>query len=372
MAIVVPAMGSISSRFGVDFASAQFVISAYLFGLAAAQPITGFFCDRFGRRRVMLAGFSLFTVASIFCALAATLPMLVAARFVQAVGVSVGTVASRAILRDTRSGERMTEAMSYIAAAMGIAPIVAPILGGTFDSYAGYQSIFYVSALMGGVVLISMYRRLSETLAVRHAQRRARDWVRSYRVLLTSRQFVGYTLVFGFVQGTFFSFLAVGASYFETAYSIDSKTFGFIWGSMAVAYVIGAAVSARMTPRIGAQPVMRIAIWLTVMTGAALFLLSGVESPTPFHVLMPVGFLMMFAGVVTPGALAGAVRFHPATAGTASGLSSAIGLVIGGGFTIVSGYLYSGEFSPIATLMFAACCLTAAGWWLAGAGIAAD
>lgn len=365
MAIIIPTIPSIAEAFSADYSRVQFVISAYLFGLAIAQPVSGFLCDRFGRRKIMLSGFLLFILACIFCAFAPTLELLIAGRFLQAVGVSVGTVAARAILRDTRTGEEMAQAMSWIAAAMGIAPIIAPLFGGYFDAFFGFRSIFVLTASIGVIVFVGMLLRLDETLSGEHEPPQLKKWLQSYGVLLRSPQFVGYTLIYGFVQGTFFCFLAIGAPFFEAQFAIDPKTFGAIWGGMSITYVIGATLAARATPRLGSDGVMRLSMVLILAGGLLLMLIVFAVPLTPARVLIPLGLIMAVAGAATPGAMAGAVRFHPQIAGTASGLSSAIGLVLGGAFTIVSGSLYTGRFSPVATIMFLSCCAAGFSWMLA-------
>lgn len=390
MAIVVPAMASIVVQFSAEFTQAQFVISAYLFGLAVTQPVSGYLCDRFGRRPVMLTGFIVFTLASLACALAESLAGLVTWRFLQAAGVSVGTVASRAILRDTRSSEKTAEAMSYIAAAMGIAPVIAPILGGLLDAGVGYRSIFIVSAVIGAIVFVGMFLHLSETLVSKtpvsetpvsktpvsktlDSSATARPdilaWIRNYGVLLKSPHFVGNTLIYGFVQGAFFCFLAVGAPYFESAYGMDSRAFGLVWGAMAVVYVIGATVGARLTAAIGTDRTMAFGIWINVAAGLLLLLVGSGSEPAAWALLTPLALLMALAGITTPGALAGAVSHHPTMAGTASGLSSAIGLVLGGSFTVVSGSLYAGNITPVVQLIGFACVAAAASWRLARVGL---
>lgn len=365
MSIVVPSTNSIAEHFDAGFASVQFVISAYLFGLALAQPISGILCDRFGRRPVMLSGFVLFTLASLVCIVAPTLSSLVFARFLQAVGVSVGAVTARAVLRDTRDGEKMAEAMSYISAIMGVAPVLAPLFGGFLDSYAGFRSSFLVTAAMGAIVLTAMHVRLSETLSRDHVPPGWRELIRNYRVLLTSPQFVGNTLIYGFKQGAFFCFLAVGAPFFLTNFGMDAKSFGMLWGLLAMAYVGGATLGAKLTPRIGTHQVMRLSIWSTLGAGILMFGVANVESLTPVLLLLPMVILMVFAGSGTPGAQAGAVAPHPTMAGTASGLSNAVGLVVGGSFTVISGALYNGEFRPIGMLIFTATLAAAMSWMLA-------
>ena len=362
MAIIVPSTHSIALHYDASLATVQFVISAYLFGLAIAQPISGILCDRFGRRPVMLGGFLLFTVASLACAAAPTLPLMIGGRFVQAVGVSVGTVTTRAILRDTRDGDQMAEAMSYIAAAMGIAPVLAPIAGGFLDGLVGFRATFLVTAALGVIVLVTMHLRLRETLSRDHVPPGLRTLGRNYGALLRSPQFVGYTLIYGFKQGAFFAFLGVGAPLFLAAYGLDSQVFGLLWGLLAVAYVSGATLGAKLTAILGAEGVMKISVLCTFASGLVILVAAIANAPNVYWILLPMSLLMIFSGSGTPNAMAGAVRHHPTIAGTASGLSSAIGLVVGGSFTVVSGAFYTAEFRPVGMLIFAATVATLASW----------
>jgi DHA1 family bicyclomycin/chloramphenicol resistance-like MFS transporter len=160
MAVVLPAVAAIGTRFGADYSAVQFVLSAYLVGLGLTQPVSGILCDRLGRRPVLLGGATLFLVASVGCALAPSLPVLVGFRFLQAVGISVGTVASRAMIRDTHDVLEMPRALARLAAAMGVAPVVAPVVGGTVGALAGPAGIFAVTAVLGAIVLIGIAANL--------------------------------------------------------------------------------------------------------------------------------------------------------------------------------------------------------------------
>jgi len=274
-------------------------------------------------------------------------------------------VASRAILRDTRSGDKMAEAMSYIAATMGIAPVVAPIVGGAVDANFGFQWIFIVTAVLGLVVFLGMLVHMTETLNRDYPTPRWGQWLSAYGMLLCSRSFMGYTLVFGFVQGSFFAFIAIGAVYFANQYGIGSSSFGTLWGILAVTYIIGASLGARTTRLIGSHRVVSTAVLIGLVAGSTLPLFSLSTEPSLVQLLLPMGALMMVSGATTPGAMAGAISAHPEIAGTASGLSSALGLLVGGGFTVIAGLIYRGAFFPVALLMFAACIATALSCWLA-------
>ena len=343
----------------------QLLVAIYLLGLAVAQPAAGILCDRFGRRPVMLAGFALFAVASLMCATAQSLEWLLAARLLQAIGVSVGTVVSRALLRDSYDSDRLAESMSYISVAMGVAPITAPVIGGFIDTAAGFTWIFWASAMIGGFVTLAMLNNLRETLPSNAPKPRARKWLASYRHLLCDRKFLGYTLSLGFVQGSFFSFIAVGATLFTDLFDMSSGMFGALWGLITISYVAGSALSARLTPRIGATRVLLIGSLACPIAGALIASVAMAWPTTPSTILLPIGFLMLCAGAVIPGSMAAALSAHPGIAGTASGLSSALGLVVGGGFSIVAGILYNGLYLPIALLMLVATILAALSWMFA-------
>ena len=340
------------------------MVSAYLLGLGVAQPFHGFLCDLIGRRPVMLAGFAIFVGASFACVFATDLNQLIIMRFFQAVGVSVGTVASRAVVRDTRGARGTAQALAYIAAAQGFSPIFAPMMGGWLGDLGGIRLIFAVTGVLGAATFLSMYFFLPETLDADHKRPRWRDWMGNYIKLFSTPAFVGYTLIFGFVQGSFFSFLAVGASIFENYFNMGPREFGTLWGLMAITYVLGATASARLTMIRGPDELLKIGVFVTMLGGWLMLILTTVFGINMITILLPMTLLMSVAGLVTPGALAGAVNSRPDIAGTSSGLSSAVGIVLGGSFTVIAGFIYDGSFEPIAILIAVAATLTAVSWLL--------
>ena len=362
--ITVPLLGMIAADFGASFGQVQFLISAYLFGLATAQPFNGYLCDRFGRRPVLLTGFTVFIIASFLAARADSLNELILLRFLQATGVSVGTVAARAVVRDTRSARGANEALAYIAACMGFAPILAPMFGGWLGAHGGYAGVFTATACLGIVVLAWMWFSLPETLHTDAVRPNWRQWMRNYGILLRSGPFWGYTLVFGFVQGCFFAFLAVGADVFKTQLGIGELRFGFIWGLMAISYVISALIAGKLYGRFPAYRIMDAGIMLLLLGGALAYGLVWASGVTLFTLLLPMGIVMLVAGAAIPGAMAGAVNQFPHMAGTASGLSSALGIVVGGCFTVFGGMIYRGDYLPVAALIATSATLTALSWVL--------
>ena len=216
MAILVPNLDLIGRVYDATPAVTQFLVTAYTLGLALAQPVQGVLTDRFGRRPVMITGVAFFVASSLFCAFAQSLTGLIAGRFAQALGISVGTVVSRAIVRDLCDAEGTARALSVIAAALGIAPVVAPVLGGVLGAELGWRWSFVATAIMGASVLIAIALRLPETLSPSDRKPASMNSYRSdFAILLRSRSFLGFTLVYGFVSSAFFVFLAVGGDHFR-------------------------------------------------------------------------------------------------------------------------------------------------------------
>ena len=362
--MIVPTMGLVAESFQTDFRVVQFLVSAYLLGLGAGQPFHGFLCDYFGRRPVLLIGFGLFVAASVLCLFANDLTTLIVCRFLQALGVSVGTVASRAVVRDTRGPRGTAVALSYIAVAQGISPILAPMLGGWLGAAGGIDLVFLVMAALGFGAWVAMFVGLPETLPEHHPKPKWSDWLGNYRILLSTPAFVGYTLMFGFVQGSFFAFLAVGAGFFDQQFGLGPAEFGTLWGFLAITYVIGAMFSARLTQSKGPAFVLKWGVLVTVLGGWLMITMVLSMGVTLVTVLAPMVVLMSVAGLVTPGSLAGAVNSRPEIAGTSSGLSSAVGIVLGGSFTVMAGFVYQDDFTPVAALICVAATLTGVSWLL--------
>lgn len=360
MAVVLPTLGSIGEIYGVGYSMAQFVVSAYLFGLGITQPFSGLLCDRIGRRPVMLWGTALFALASVGCAVAHDLWLLVALRFVQAIGISVGTVASRAIIRDTCDPLDSARALSRLAAGMGVAPVLAPIIGGALAAGFGPAGVFMLCALLAVGMLAWLVPALVETHAPAPRGPGDRPWWAGYGELLASRPFVSNTLLYAFIQGAFFSFLAVGATVFRDDLGLGPQYFGMVWGLMGIAYVASAAGAGRLAARIGVQGVLRIGALTTLGAGWGMVLLTGALGVHLATLVGPLLGLMIASGFVQPMAMAGAVGGRPELAGTAAGLSGAAALVLGGSFSIASGFVFKGPFTPIALLMAVAATLTAA------------
>lgn len=351
MASVVPTLPTLSRALGADFGSLQFVVSAYLLGLGLFQPIQGLLCDRFGRRPVMLMGFSLFAAASLLASVASGLASLVLARFLQAMGVSVATVVSRAIVRDTFEPGPAAIALSFITAVMGVAPVIAPVIGGTVVEVWGWRGVFWVHASVSLLVCAVMWRRLPETRPADTEAMTVQQLIGGGRVLVRDARFMGPVLTYSFLSASGMVFITIGAALYERLFTMNGAQFGFLWSGLAVSYVIGATTAGQLARRLGSRRAQRVGM------GCNLLAISGFVVaallPTPWIALFSGSLaLLMFAnGAVSPLVLMQAVDDHPSLAGVAAGLSSAIAMLVSMLSAVLTGVLYEGSALPCALLM---------------------
>src|SRR6266446_10357734 len=161
--LYLPSLPGLLRHFDADIAEVQLTLSVFLVGLAVGQLVYGPLSDRFGRRPVLLAGLILYVVASAICALAPGVPTLIAARLLQATGACAGPVVCRAVVRDVHGREGAARILSYMGAAMALAPTLGPILGGFLELWFGWRAAFAVMTLYGAAGLVIVALALPET-----------------------------------------------------------------------------------------------------------------------------------------------------------------------------------------------------------------
>ncbi len=357
MSSVVPILPVMGHSLQVDYGTLQFVVSAYLLGLGIFQPVQGVLCDRYGRRPVLLGGFAVFLAASLLASFAESLPALVLARFLQSMGVSVATVVSRAIVRDSYEPEPAAIALSFISAVMGVAPVLAPLAGGAAAEAFGWRAVFWLHAGMAAALLVLLGLQLKETRPQTVHAVSVTELLRGFRLLARERSFMGHAFVYSCVSGASFMFITVGADLFGRLFGMSASRFGVMWAFLAAAYVSGAVSAGALSRRHGSSRIMHVGIRLN-LAAATLFVFAAFSSQPRFAVFAAALALLVYAnGLVSPLALAGAVGPHPEMAGVAAGFSSSIAMLVSMLCAVVTGIAYDGGAERCAVLMAIACVL---------------
>ena len=350
--ILVPAIPSLVVKFATDPGNVQLTVSLYLMGLAVAQLVFGPLSDRIGRRPAVLTGLALATAASTSAIFAGTITSLVIWRFVQSLGASTGQTIGRAIIRDLYAREQAASMIGLITSAVVLMPMMAPLIGGILDTLFGWESIFVFSAALAGLVFVWAVLALPETRKISGVPAEGSRFVSDLRALAASPRFFGYALCAALGSAPFFSFLAGAPHVVVTMLQRTSAEYGLWFFLPSIGFMIGNFAVSRLTARFGIDALIWAGIAFTIvgcLINAAVYAaLPGWDMATIF---VPQVIIGIGNGLLLPTAVAGAVSIRPQVAGTASGATGFIQMIIGAGAAQLSGYVVAGAASAMPLLL---------------------
>ncbi len=328
MNMFVPSMPGLQATFNVSSGVVQMTLTVYLAGLAVCQLIYGPLSDRFGRRPMLLVGMAMFVAASIACALATSIEMLIVARGFQAVGGAAGMILSRAIVRDLFSREQSASVLGYITMAWVLAPMVAPIIGGTLDQWFSFRAGFWLLACIGSLVFLAVYARLRETnLSLQHDASIIRTTL--YVTLLKNKAFRGYAATVTYGSAVFFCYLAVAPFIMVTVRGYSPIDYGTWFVCSGLGYMGGNFASGRYSTRLGNDHMIRIGNLVT-LAGALLllgFALAGFTHPATLF--LPMALCAFGNGLTIPNGLTAAISVDPKNIGSGAGLTGFLQVALG-------------------------------------------
>jgi MFS transporter, DHA1 family, multidrug resistance protein len=325
----LPGLPELQRHFASSASAAQLTLTSCLMGLALAQVVIGPLSDRIGRLRPMLAGVALYVLASFACAVATSLWLFTALRFVQGAAGAAGIVISRAMVRDLRSGAQAVRLFSMLQIVNGFFPAFAPVLGAQLLRLGSLRLIFVVLGIAGAVLFVAGALILGETHPVAaRSTGGLKVTLGSFALLLKNGPFVGYTLVAGFVIGAMFAYISGASFVIEDVFHLSPQVFSAIFATNAAGIVVVSQISSMLASRLGPA---RLLSW--GVCGSAIGAAGLVVSVTAHFGLagvLPALFVVVSAvGVVMPPATALAMAEYPHIAGSACGLFGVIQFVIG-------------------------------------------
>lgn len=329
-----------------------FVISAFLGGFSVTLLFVGVLSDRYGRRSLLLWFLIGFVLASLACTLAASFPMLLAARFVQGIMAAGGQIIIRSVVRDRFEGRDMAQVMSLASMIFMAAPILAPTMGQIVLEFGPWRWVFAVLAIIGLIVWTWVWLRMPETLAQdRRTTIDRASIMRSARAVLTDRMSLGYSLALALISCALFGFLLSVQQIFETQFRrADFLPTGFaiMSAGMAVASLINASIVKRYGMRLIGHAAL---IFFTISAAVHLAVaLAGHETLWTFiglQALMMMGFSLTVGNfgamaMENMGDFAGMANSIQGTISNIIGLT--IGSLIGQSFDGTTVPLYLGYF----------------------------
>tara|TARA_R110000868_G_scaffold11751_20_gene57454 strand:- start:9502 stop:10713 length:1212 start_codon:yes stop_codon:yes gene_type:complete len=351
--IMVPSLTSIATEMQTGFGDAQSILSIYMVGFAAGQLFVGPMSDRFGRKPVLAVSLALYIATSVMCAFAPDLYSLCAGRLVQALSVSATLSVGRSIVRDCFPSEQMAQVYAYVGTALALGPIVGPIFGGFIEVAAGWRSVFFFLAGVGGVMLLIIVFLLRETNQHlnRDATRPAR-LIGNYATLLSTRLYMGYVLCNAICYGGIFAFTSCSAYILIGLLEVSPEIFGALYAVTVGAYGVGTLLASQITRRVGIKRMIVFGGLIMTVFGAILVALPMMGYFTIWTVVIPFAGFAFGTGFVFPSGQAGGISPYPKMAGAASSMLSCLQMATAAIVGAVTARLLDGDMMPMAWAVF--------------------
>ncbi len=346
----LPAQPVLVHQLGVADETAQLTLSVFMIGFAVAQLFVGYLSDAWGRRRVLMIGLALFTLAGIGCALSPNIETLLVCRALQGIGGSAAPVVARAMVRDTQPAAQAARLLSTMLATLAIAPMVAPFIGGILLDLLDWHAIFAFLAIVGVVQLVIAHTSLVETLpADKRNVPSARGLVRTYREFFSTPSALLPLAVMCTSFAGQFAYIADSPFVYVEGFGMSNQAYGIYFGSTAIALMLGSLTGSRML-KAGRAPRAMLVVGTAVILvgGIAVFAGTRIDLGGPIDLafgyeldLAIAGFflpmLVYFFGVGLAGPSAGALTLEPVPhiAGTASAALGTLQMTSGA----IAGYI---------------------------------
>ncbi|HWK48065.1 MAG TPA: Bcr/CflA family multidrug efflux MFS transporter [Stellaceae bacterium] len=347
----LPALTSIAGVFHATQDQVQWSLSAFFLGFGIGQIVWGALSDWLGRRIPVMVGIALYGIGCVGCSLAPDIAHLAVWRFVQALGACAGPVLARAMVRDAFGRDRAASVLSLMMLVMGIAPMVAPLVGGQILIYANWRTIFWVQAAFGIVALLGVMS-LPETLA--RGERRELHighMAQAYLRLLTSRQYLGYALSSAMILGAMFAYISGSPFVYIEYFKVRPENYGFLFGVNIVAMIIVNTLNSQLVMRFGTDRMMRIGCVMSAVFGIALLAVAMTGFGGLFGIAATLFLFLGMNGMVGANGMAGAMSSFPYIAGSASALAGMLQFASGALAGSAVGALANGTPIPMAAVI---------------------
>ncbi|MFI5841817.1 multidrug effflux MFS transporter [Catenuloplanes sp. NPDC051500] len=326
----LPALPTITTDLQTSAAAVQLTLTGTLVGLAFGQLLIGPLSDAVGRRWPLLAGIAVHVLASALCVVAPNLVTLGTLRVLQGLGAAAAAVVATAMVRDLFSGLAAARLFSRLMLVVGVAPILAPTLGGWVLGLTSWRGVFVVLAVVGLAIMVASAVVLPETLPVdRRRNGGVVGTVRDYGRLFTDRVYVGLILVAGLAMAALFAYVSGSSFVFQDQFGMSEQQFAYVFAGGAVGLIGATQFNVRLLRRWTPQQIMSAALLTGIGFGVILLVTAATGFGGVVGVIVPLWLVLAAVGLIMPNAPALALSRHGEAAGTAAALLGAVQFGVG-------------------------------------------
>ncbi|MCT7661399.1 multidrug effflux MFS transporter [Mycobacterium deserti] len=320
----LPAFPAMAEEFGTTASAIQLTLTTFLIGLALGQLVIGPMSDRFGRRPLMIVGTSVCILGGIACALAPSIELLTASRFLQGFGGAAGVVLSRAVISDRARGAAAARLFSLMMIINGAAPVVAPLIGGSLMGVIGWRGVFWILTGLAGAMLLGVLIVLSETHPADLRNTGGLPaMLRDARSVLSNPHYIGYTLTYAFSFTVMFSYISASPFVLQNVLGLSEIGYSFAFAANATGLVAMNALNARIVIRFGQRRLLHLGVSLLAMF-SALLVLDTLLGPVLWATLVLLWCTVTSLGLVVANATSLAMDEVRYAAGTGSAILGAL------------------------------------------------
>lgn len=327
---IFPAFPAIGAQFGADKVAMQQTISVYLIAYAAMSIVHGPLSDAIGRRRVILGGLVVFAIASAGCALSEDLTTLLAFRALQGLSSGVGLIVGRAVIRDVLHGHDAQRLMSQVSMIFGVAPAVAPVIGGWILGWSHWSAIFWFLVVFAVVLLVATWCLLPEThLPEARLPLVPRRLLRDYVAIVMNPRFQRLAAASAFNFAALWTYIASAPAFVLDILKLSERGFGWFFVPMISGMVLGAFVSGRSAGKVSGERLVTIGF---ACSAVAMVLNLGynlwTDAPQLPWAVLPMMINAFGIALVFPIVTLGILDMYPRQRGSASSLQAFTSLVL--------------------------------------------
>ena len=354
MQILLPALPVIKQTFDVSNDVAQLTLSLSMLAIAIGTLVYGPLSDKYGRKRVMLAGIVITLIGSIVCFVSDSIVLLISGRFIQAFGGAVGLVLARAIVRDVYGADEAARVIATLVMVMVVLPMMSPALGGELMHQFGFESVFIIIAFASAIAFVFLFLWLPETLAKPIPFEGVKSMLMTFSNLFASRVFCGYAFCVTFVSVVFFSFISAAPEIMVSVLKRPPTEYGYYFIMIPAGFMTGNFVARHFGKTISIDNMIAIgaSIGIIGIVLALLLQILGINSPTALF--LPIALAVFGNGITLPNAQAAAINEFPEYAGTASGLTGFLQMSVSSVAAQAVALIFDGTVYPLLGLMLIA------------------
>ena len=287
---LLPALEQIGMSIGIqDSTDNQLLITMIFLGLGSGQLIFGPISDSLGRKPIIYMGFSVFVIASFICVSATDVETMVVGRILQGIGLSAPRTISIAMVRDSFSGDYMAKIMSFIVVIFILVPVIAPAIGQLILDVYGWKAIFNSQLIIGFFIILWLWRRQPETLPKeKRITFKFQLFIDGAKEFIKHKQAVVFTLISGFITGSFMVYLSASQHIFQGQYGLKQE-FPYIFAGLAISVGVATFLNGTFVVRFGMRKLVSIFAGLFTLTSLMYSLLYGTSESNP-SIIVFLGF----------------------------------------------------------------------------------